>query len=126
MSNRLFRARGVRPVATLAVVGLALTGLAACGSASDDGAAAEELQSAGPDGVDDGSTLTMWTRAPLERQATTLVEAYNASHENQIELEIVPNDDMEGKVGGAATCSTCTPACWSAARSCPTSSAAAR
>ena len=54
-------------------------------------------------GVDDGTALTMWTRAPLERQAKALVEAYNASHSNQVKLEIIPNDDMEGKVGAAAT-----------------------
>ena len=49
-----------------------------------------------------GTELTMWTRAPLERQAKLLVEAYNGSHSNQVKLEIVPNDDMEGKVGAAA------------------------
>jgi multiple sugar transport system substrate-binding protein len=54
-------------------------------------------------GVDDGAQLTMWTRAPLERQANALVNAYNASHKNQVKLEIIPNDDMEGKVGAAAT-----------------------
>ena len=31
-----------------------------------------------------------------------LVEAYNKSHKNQVKLEIIPNDDMEGKVGGAS------------------------
>jgi multiple sugar transport system substrate-binding protein len=31
------------------------------------------------------------------------VEAYNGSHANQVKLEIIPNDDMEGKVGAAAT-----------------------
>jgi multiple sugar transport system substrate-binding protein len=54
-------------------------------------------------GVDDGTQLTLWTRAPLERQANALVAAYNASHANQVKLEIIPNDDMEGKVGAAAT-----------------------
>jgi multiple sugar transport system substrate-binding protein len=44
----------------------------------------------------------MWTRAPLERQAKNLVAAYNAAHKNQVKLEIIPNDDMEGKIGGAA------------------------
>src|SRR5690606_1178900 len=44
-------------------------------------------------GVDDGTTLTLWTRAPLERQAKQLVDAYNASHRNQVDLVIVPNDD---------------------------------
>ena len=27
---------------------------------------------------------------------------YNKSHKNQVKLEIIPNDDMEGKVGGAS------------------------
>lgn len=31
-----------------------------------------------------------------------MVEAYNKSHKNQVKLEIIPNDDMEGKVGGAS------------------------
>lgn len=41
-------------------------------------------------------------RSPLERQAKNVVEAYNKSHKNQVKLEIIPNDDMEGKVGGAS------------------------
>ncbi len=44
----------------------------------------------------------LWTRSPLERQAKNVVEAYNKSHKNQVKLEIIPNDDMEGKVGGAS------------------------
>lgn len=40
--------------------------------------------------------------SPLERQAKNVVEAYNKSHKNQVKLEIIPNDDMEGKVGGAS------------------------
>ena len=42
------------------------------------------------------------TRSPLERHAKNVVEAYNKSHKNQVKLEIIPNDDMEGKVGGAS------------------------
>lgn len=54
------------------------------------------------EGVDDGTTLTLWTRAPLEKQANLLVEAYNASHQNQVELVITPNDDYVARVGAAA------------------------
>ena len=36
-------------------------------------------ESTGAEGVDDGSTLTLWTRAPLEKQANLLVDAYNES-----------------------------------------------
>lgn len=53
-------------------------------------------------GTDDGTEITLWTRSPLERQAKNVVEAYNKSHKNQVKLEIIPNDDMEGKVGGAS------------------------
>ncbi|MCL1841710.1 MAG: extracellular solute-binding protein [Propionibacteriaceae bacterium] len=53
-------------------------------------------------GVDDGTKLTMWSRAPLEKQAKNAVAAYNASHKNQVQLELLPNDDVEGKVGSAA------------------------
>lgn len=96
-----------------AVLGVALV-LTACssgnggddatgGSGSTDGTSTDGGGAAASgEGVDDGTQLTMWTRAPLERQAKLLVEAYNASHENQVKLEIIPNDDMEGKVGAAA------------------------
>ena len=53
-------------------------------------------------GTDDGTKLTLWTRAPLEKQAKLLVAAYNASHKNKVSLTIVPNDDYVAKVGAAA------------------------
>lgn len=53
-------------------------------------------------GVDDGTTLTMWTRAATEARSRALVDAYNASHENQIELTVVPTDDYQAVVGAAA------------------------
>ncbi|SBT42826.1 carbohydrate ABC transporter substrate-binding protein, CUT1 family (TC 3.A.1.1.-) [Micromonospora narathiwatensis] len=74
-------------------------GAAACSKADSDDKATVQ---AGPDGTDDGSELTLWTRAPLEKQAKLLVEAYNASHKNQVKLTVVPNDDYVAKVGAAA------------------------
>src|SRR6476660_8114050 len=47
------------------------------------GAGTGDTVKASPDGVDDGTELTLWTRAPLEKQAKLLVEAYDASHKNQ-------------------------------------------
>ncbi|MRG59445.1 extracellular solute-binding protein [Agromyces sp. CFH 90414] len=91
--------RGTRALALLAAGALTI-GLAAC--ASGDGEEASSLADAGAEGVDDGSTLTLWTRAPLEKQANLLVDAYNESHENQVELTVVPNDDYVAKVGAAA------------------------
>lgn len=95
--NHRWAARG----AALIAAGALTIGMAAC---AGGGSAAPEtgLADAGADGVDDGSTLTLWTRAPLEKQAKLLVEAYNDSHENQVELTVVPNDDYVAKVGAAA------------------------
>jgi multiple sugar transport system substrate-binding protein len=82
-----------RSFAGIAVAALTMTGLAACGDDGNDTAAAP----AGAD-ADDGSALTPWTRAPLEPQAKALVDAYNGSHQNQVRLTIVPNDDHAAKV----------------------------
>ncbi len=57
---------------------------------------------AGPNGVDDGATLTLWARDSLEIQTNKLVDAYNASHRNKIQVTIVSNDDYVAKVGAAA------------------------
>jgi multiple sugar transport system substrate-binding protein len=86
-------------IAAVAAAGLVI-GLAACGGGDDEGS--EAAVSVGPEGVDDGSKLTLWTRAPLEKQAKLLVDAYNASHKNQVALTVVPNDDYVAKVGAAA------------------------
>ena len=53
-------------------------------------------------GIDDGTKITMWTRAATEARARPLVEAYNAIHKNQVELTVVPTDDYQAKVGAAA------------------------
>ena len=90
---------------TRVIAGIAATALlipmAACGGGSSSGgsAAPADIPAAG---TDDGTEITLWTRSPLERQAKNAVKAYNASHKNQVKLEIIPNDDMEGKVGGAS------------------------
>ncbi len=94
-----------RTAAALLGASLAIGALAACSGetspeSSDDGSA--PAAAVGTEGVDDGTTLTLWTRAPLEKQANLLVDAYNASHENQVELTVVPNDDYVAKVGAAA------------------------
>lgn len=99
MRNIARRSTRSRVAAGVVAAGLVL-GLAACGGSDDE--TTPPAASVGPEGVDDGSTLTLWTRAPLEKQANLLVDAYNASHENQVELTVVPNDDYVAKVGAAA------------------------
>ncbi len=98
-----FTRRGLRRATTLATAGVLALGLAACSTGGNGTPSSDNgLETAGAEGVDDGSTLTLWTRAPLETQAKLLVDAYNASHENQVELTVVPNDDYVAKVGAAA------------------------
>lgn len=80
--------------ATTTALALGLTG---CGDSGESKAAASIPST----GTDDGATITMWSRAPLEKQATNAVKAYNASHKNQVKLSLLPNDDVEGKVGAA-------------------------
>jgi multiple sugar transport system substrate-binding protein len=59
--------------------------------------------SAGDTGsVDDGTTITMWTRSPTATFSQNLVDAYNASHENTVELTAFPADSYQQKVGTAA------------------------
>lgn len=59
--------------------------------------------SAGDTGaVDDGTTITMWTRSPTVTFSQTLVDAYNASHKNQVKLTAFPADSYQQKVGTAA------------------------
>jgi multiple sugar transport system substrate-binding protein len=53
-------------------------------------------------GVDDGTTINMWTRAATQARAEPLVAAYNASHKNQVSLTVVPTDDYNTKVSTAA------------------------
>lgn len=88
-----------RTLAGIAAAAL-IVPLAACGGSGNGGTATAEGITA--KGTDDGTEITLWTRSPLERQAKNVVEAYNKSHKNQVKLEIIPNDDMEGKVGGAS------------------------
>ncbi|RHJ22277.1 sugar ABC transporter substrate-binding protein [Bifidobacterium longum] len=88
-----------RTLAGIAAAALVVP-LAACGGSGNGGTATAEGIPA--KGTDDGTEITLWTRSPLERQAKNVVEAYNKSHKNQVKLEIIPNDDMEGKVGGAS------------------------
>ena len=88
-----------RTLAGIAAAAL-IVPLAACGGSGNGGTATAE--GIPVKGTDDGTEITLWTRSPLERQAKNVVEAYNKSHKNQVKLEIIPNDDMEGKVGGAS------------------------
>jgi multiple sugar transport system substrate-binding protein len=70
--------------------------LAACQSA---GPAADSSDTSAKD---DGTTVTMWTRAPTATFTQTLIDAYNKSHKNQVKLTVIPADSYQQKVGSAA------------------------
>lgn len=91
-----------RRLVTGAIALLAAASLVtACGSGDgDSGNGGGGGTSVG--GVDDGATLTMWTRAATRPQSEALVKAYNAAHKNKIELTVIPTDDYQAKVGAAA------------------------
>ena len=94
------RKHKVRAAAAL-ITGIALAvSLAACSAPSDGGGGGGSTD---PLGVDDGTELTLWSRAATEASTQALVDAYNASHENQVALTIIPTDDFVTKVGAAAT-----------------------
>jgi multiple sugar transport system substrate-binding protein len=52
--------------------------------------------------TDDGTTITMWTRAPTATFTQTLITAYNSSHKNKVQLTVIPADSYQQKVGTAA------------------------
>ncbi|MDX3837641.1 ABC transporter substrate-binding protein [Streptomyces europaeiscabiei] len=95
------RGRASRLVTNAVALLAAATLVTACGS----GGGSDDDGGGGPakaGGVDDGATLTMWTRAATRPQSEALVKAYNASHKNKVELTVVPTDDYQAKVGAAA------------------------
>src|SRR4051794_20220436 len=99
MTNHRRRRAPLRALTAIVATAGLMGGLVACSGAGGTAAPAASISA---DGTDDGSTLTLWTRAPLEKQANLLVDAYNASHKNQVQLTVVPNDDYVAKVGAAA------------------------
>ncbi|MFE2037524.1 ABC transporter substrate-binding protein [Streptomyces scopuliridis] len=92
----------IRRLVTGVIALLAAASLVTACGAGDGGPAGRGGGSADVRGVDDGATLTMWTRAATRPQSEALVKAYNASHKNTIELTVVPTDDYQAKVGAAA------------------------
>src|SRR6188474_1242748 len=81
---------------------------AASQPAASGGASAPASSAAGAvpeQGVDDGTKITMWSRAATETRVQSQVDEYNKTHKNQVELRLVPTDEYVGVVGNAATAS---------------------
>lgn len=82
-----------------AVAVMLLVPLTACGTNTSKGESSGAIPQGG---TDDGTQISLWTRSGMERGAKNAVEIYNKSHKNQVKLQIIPADDMEGKVGVAS------------------------
>jgi multiple sugar transport system substrate-binding protein len=88
-----------RLTAALLAGALLATGVAAgCGDDDDEPANQRAASGSG----DTGETITMWTRAATQAQSERLVEAYNASHKNKVELTVIPTDNYQARVASAA------------------------
>jgi multiple sugar transport system substrate-binding protein len=92
----------MRCVNALGVGGTALTIIFGLGLGLGLGLGCKSKQSAPTGNPDDGTTITMWTRAATEAQSKLLADAYNASHKNKVELTVVPTDNYAQKIATAA------------------------
>lgn len=82
-----------RKLLALATVGAVAGTFALAGCSSDQG---------GGDSGEKPDSISMWVRAATATQSQALVDAYNDSHETQIDLTVVPTDSYLQKVGVAA------------------------
>jgi hypothetical protein len=89
----------VRAAAVFAVAGLLAAG---CGGDDDDSDGAATDTPATENDGDTGVDLTMWTRSATQEQSEQLVDAYNESHENQVALTVIANDNYNQQVASAA------------------------
>ncbi|GAB1820152.1 ABC transporter substrate-binding protein [Herbidospora sp. RD11066] len=88
----------LRKLPALAVAALLATSLAACGGGAEETTPStpQEPAAAAP------ATITMWTRAATQAQSERLVNAYNASHKNQVKLTVIPTDNYQPRIAAAA------------------------
>ena len=81
-----------RRIAAIAAIAASATLIAGCSAATPE-------QDSTPDS---GAVMTMWARNTSNNLAQVIVDTYNASHKNQINLTIVPNEVYPQKVAAAA------------------------
>jgi multiple sugar transport system substrate-binding protein len=89
-----------RLVVALAACALLAGSVAGCGGGDDEPSGGGGGGESGS--VDDGTKITMWTRAATQVQSQRLVKAYNASHKNQVDLTVIPTDNYQARVAAAA------------------------
>ncbi|GAA4084282.1 ABC transporter substrate-binding protein [Nonomuraea soli] len=75
----------------------------ACGSSQSGETAQPAASSAGaPAAKPEPVTITVWTRAATESHTKALAEAYNAGHDNKVEVTAYPNEEYPAKIATAA------------------------
>jgi multiple sugar transport system substrate-binding protein len=75
---------------------MAVSLVAACGGGGG------QASPGGGESPDSGAKLTMWARNTSDNLAKVIVDEYNKTHKNQIELTTIPNDTYQQKVAAAA------------------------
>ena len=92
------RPTGTHAVAITAAAAITSLLLSGCATgASGTAAASGDLEAA-----DSGATLTLWVRPGNEAVTDAVVEAYNDTHENQVEITHVPADQYVTKFAAAS------------------------
>lgn len=85
-----------RSTITVAAIATLAAALAGCAGAESGGGQGGDVTA-----QDSGETLSLWVRAGNEAVTDAVVEAYNSSHENQVEITHVPADQYVSKFAAA-------------------------
>ncbi len=92
----------VRRIRMVAVAVAAAAAISLCMSGCSSGSAVGSAASGDIVAKNDGSKLTMWVRAGNSAVTATVVDAYNKTHKNQVQLTQVPADQYVTKYAQAA------------------------
>lgn len=76
----------------------------ACGSGSEspDSDSGSSDSDSGSSAEDEGATIEMWVRSTTSGESQTLVDAWNASNDQQIALTVIPQENYLQRVSTAA------------------------
>jgi multiple sugar transport system substrate-binding protein len=88
--------------ATVAALALTATACSSSKTSSSGGASGGSAATGAAASLDDGAQLTMWTRAGTQTQTQGLVDAYNATHKNHVNLTVYDTDPYAAKITAAA------------------------
>lgn len=99
MSKSTRARRVLAPMVALTLAGLVLSGCVPGATSGGSGSTDEDVVIAAEDS---GATLTLWVRPGNEAVTDAVVDAYNAAHENTVEITHVPADQYVTKFAQAS------------------------